>query len=265
VQIASSAAYGDLAVRGSLPAVLHAIDPWLLRPVLGGAGARAAAALHNRDTAEASALVAGLPDDAESADLRGRLLEWEGDRDGAIAAYVRAKDFTRAQGLIAAEGGHDIERALRDQQRLVAALSADPNASEVTGEAWWRLGQMQASAGYGDLAAQPYYWREAEKSYEHALELAPNEETYLLAAGYQSLANGDAAASLQFYRRAAEVVPNSVDAWVGLAWAAAVAHDCVAARSYLERALALHDPRLAKASDAFRNPIAGAALGRCVR
>ncbi|HTD36979.1 MAG TPA: hypothetical protein VK669_05670, partial [Candidatus Limnocylindrales bacterium] len=147
VQIASSAAYGDLAVRPSLPRMLHAIDPWLFRPLLGGPRARAAAALHNLDTAEARAIVAGLPDDAESADLRGRLAESEGDDQAAIDAYVRAKDFTRAERLIGG-GGQDIGRALRDQQRLVAALSEDPNASEVTGEGWWRLGQLQATAGY---------------------------------------------------------------------------------------------------------------------
>jgi tetratricopeptide (TPR) repeat protein len=266
VQIASSAAYGDLAVRPSLPAMLHDRDPWLLRPLMGGPRARAAAALHNLDTAEARALVAGLPDDAESADLRGRLAESEGDDRAAIDAYVRARDFTRAQGLIEGEIGSKIDRALRDQQRLVAALSADPNASEVTGEAWWRLGQMQATAGYRDLAAQSYYWHEAERSYEHALEIAPNEETYLLAAGYQSLANGDAAASLRFYRRAADVVPNSLDAYVGLAWAAAAANDCASARTSFEHALALHDPRLtAQTTGAFTNPAAGAALRRCVR
>jgi tetratricopeptide (TPR) repeat protein len=266
VQVASSAAYGDLAVRPSLPAMLHAMDSRLWRRLVGGPGARAAAALHNLDTAEARQLVAGLSDDAESADLRGRLAESEGDDNAAIDDYVKARDFTRAQRLISGEAPHDVGRALRDQKRLVAALRADPNASEVTGDAWWQLGQLQARAGYGDLAAQRYYWREAEASYERALELAPNEETYLLAAGYQSLANGDAAASLRFYRHAADVVPNSLDAYVGLAWASATANDCASARTYFARALSLHDPRLSAGSaGAFGNPVAGAALRRCMR
>ena len=84
------------------------------------------------------------------------------------------------------------------------------------------------------------YWRDAETSYERALALAPNEETYLLAAGFQSLANGDAAAAARFYTHAAEVVPNSADAYAGLAWTAAAAGDCAHAREHLAHARALY-------------------------
>jgi tetratricopeptide (TPR) repeat protein len=265
VQLASSAAYGDLAARPSLPAMLHDAAPRLLRPLLGGRLAQAKAALHDGDAAGAERLIAGLPDDAETADVRGRLAELRGDRDAALAAYVRAGDVVRAQRLIDAVAASDPLRAVAHQTRLIAVLRADPNAAEVLGEAWWRLGQLQAAAGYRDARRRPAYWHDAESSYERALELAPNEETYLLAAGYQSLANGDAAASQRFYTRAAEVVPDSADAYAGLAWTAAAAHDCSRARTNLARARALR-ARMSAAQavrDPVDDPLAGPALKRC--
>lgn len=267
VQLASTAAYGDLAVRPSFPAALHDRAPSLLRGLLGGARARAAAAIHDGDVTTAEQMVATLPDDPETADLRGRIAEARRDRDAAIAFYVRAGDVVRAQSLIDALAAADPARALADQERLVAALHDDQGAGEVTGQAWWRLGELQAAAGYRDGARRQTYWRAAETSYERALALAPNEETYLLAAGYQSLANGDAAASERFYKHAADVVPNSADAYAGLAWTAAARDDCTRARSALAKARALRGPQTTTTTPAPRDPtadpIAGPALKRC--
>jgi len=265
LQLASSAAYGDLAVRPSLPAALHDRVPNLLRPLLGDARAQAAAAIHNGDIASAQRLIATLPDDAQAADLRGRIAEATGNRDGAIAAYVRAGDVVRAQTLIDALARQDPARALADQERLVAALHDDQSAGEVTGQAWWRLGQLQAAAGYRDAARRRTYWQAAQTSYERALALAPNEETYLLAAGYQALANGDAAASERFYTHAADVVPNSADAYAGLAWTAAARNDCERARANLAKARALRAsvPATETPRDPTAEPLVGPALKRC--
>jgi tetratricopeptide (TPR) repeat protein len=260
IQLASSAAYGDLAPRISLPAFLHAHAPGLFRPLLGDTAAQAAAAIHNGDLSRADTLVASLPDDATSADLRGRLAEARGDSAAAIAAYVRAGDVVRAQTLIDTLAEREPATALRDEQALVTRLGDDPNAAEVTGQAWWRLGQLQALAGYRDPSHRTTYWREAERSYERALAFAPNEETYLLAAGYQSLANGDANAALRWYTHAAEVVPNSADAYAGLAWTAAARGDCTAARSALLRSRSL---RSTSTRDPIDDPLVGPALRRC--
>ena len=264
VQLASSAAYGDLAVRPSLPALLHASVPELFRPLIGGPEARAAAALHDGDVDEAARLVAGLPDDQEIADLRGQIAEARGDRDAAADEYVKAGDVQRAERLIDALVARDLPRALAYQERLVAGLQTDPNAAEVLGEAWWRLGQLQAGAGYRDPAKRAQYRRDAEASYERALELAPNEETYLLAEAYQTLADGDPQASLRYYRRAADVVPDSLDAWTGLAWAAAMSHDCAAARRYFTRVRDLAWKRPIDAPGPFHNALAGDTLRRCL-
>lgn len=265
VQLASSAAFGDLAVRPSLPAALHDHAPALLRPFLGGTRAQAAAALHDGDLTTAERLVAALPDDAAGADLRGRIAEARGDRDAAVTLYVQARDEVRAQALIDAIAEPDPARALGEQLRLVQVLERDPSASEVTGQAWWRLGQLQAAAGYREPAQRPALWRHAEASYERALQLAPNEETYLLAAGYQSLANGDLRAAERFYTHAAEVVPNSADAYAGIAWVTAAVHDCARARTALARARELR-ARGAAANpvrDPLDDPIAGPPLKRC--
>ncbi|MBV9440985.1 MAG: hypothetical protein JOZ24_13435 [Candidatus Eremiobacteraeota bacterium] len=260
VQLASSAAYGDLATRPSLPAALHGAAPLLLRPLLGDARAQAEAAFHEGRLDAAASLLATLPPDAESADLRGRIDEARGDGDGALAAFVRARDLVRAQALIDALARRDAPRALREQQRMVAALATDVAASESAGQAWWRLGELHALTGYREPAHRAAQWRAAEAAYEQALRLAPNEETYLLAAGYQSLANGDAAASERFYARAAEVVPNGAEAAAGLAWTAAARGDCARARALLARAR-----RLAPAAvrDPTNDPNVGDALRRC--
>lgn len=263
VQLASSAAYGDLAARVSLPALLHAAGPSLLRPLVGGTRARAAAALHNGDLAGAQTLLATLPDDAESADLRGELAQARGERDAAVVQYVRAGDVVRAQALIDGLAATDLPRALADQQRLVAALHDDPDAAEVAGEAWWRLGQLQAAMAARDPTQRAAGGRAAESSYEHALALAPNEETYLLAAGYQSMANGDTAASARWYARAADVVPNSADAYGGLAWTAALAGDCAHAKANLDRARALRAQQGSTVRDPTADPVGGPALSRC--
>jgi tetratricopeptide (TPR) repeat protein len=264
VQLASSAAYGDLAARPSLPAALHALAPGLLRPFLGNAQARAEAAVHDGDLPTAQRLAATLPDDPESTDIRGRIAEARGDRDAAIQLYVRAGDVVRAQALIDALATTQPDRALADQALLVAAHQDDANAGEVRGEAWWRLGQLQAAAGYRNAARRAAYWRQAEASYERALALGPNEETYLLAAGYQSLANGDIAAATRWYAHAADVVPNSADAYAGLAWTAAASHDCARARDALNRSRALRAATTtAVTRDPTDDPLVGPSLKRC--
>jgi tetratricopeptide (TPR) repeat protein len=264
VQLASSAAYGDLAVRPSLPAALHDHVPSLLRPFLGNAQARAEAAVHNGDLTDAERLAATLPNDANAADVRGRIAQARGDRDAAVQQYVHAGDVVRAQALIDALAKTQPDRALADQSLLVAAHENDANAGEVRGEAWWRLGQLQAAAGYRDPAHRTTYWRKAEASYERALTLAPNEETYLLAAGFQSLANDDITSASRWYAHAAEIVPNSADAYAGLAWTAAAAHDCPRAREALARARELRTTTTSTpAHDPTDAPLVGPALKRC--
>ncbi len=223
VQLASMALYGDLATSPSVPAAL----PMALGRRLGAPLARKrvpgvlriayARALLHRGDARAVALIATLPDDADAADVRAQLAERGGDTAGALALYARAGDFERAQRLIdaqAAAGNTAAAQAL--ELALVRQLSGNGEAT-VRARAWWRLGQITASLASLESAREIALEREALAYYDAALALAPNEETYLLAAGEEALDLGDRVAAARYYARALDAVPDSVDARTGLA------------------------------------------------
>jgi len=250
-QLAALSAYGDLATAHSLPRFVHGLHLSLPQAALGGARAQAAALLHGGDLAGAAQRIAALPDDdADARDLRGRLAQSRGDTPGAIAAYIDAHDGVRAQRLIDVLARRHAAAAVADEQRLVDTLGADPSATEITANAWWRLGQLRAQTGAGAAA---------ERAYARALELAPNEETYLLAIGYQELADHAAAPALQAYEHAVEAVPNSADAFGGIATAAAATGDCPRARTALAQFFALRT----RQPDPRNDVVVGRPLRRC--
>jgi len=228
VQFASMALYGDLAQPYAVPA--------LLAPTVGGLLARplhsphapvflrvayAQALVHRGDLAAAQEVVAQLPASSRVADLRGQLAEGGGDAAAAVEWYARARDFERAQRLIdlsAAAAG--VGGAEQLEARLVAALGDDADAG-VRARAFWRLGQLTQARAAAALTASPMPGRLALERralgwYDRALALAPNEETYLLAAGEQALTLGDKAAARGYYVRALDAVPNSAEARAGL-------------------------------------------------
>jgi hypothetical protein len=254
VQLASSAVYGDLAVRPSLPAALHA-DAAAMLPLIPGRHARAQALLHLGQLDAAQQLIATLPADPAAEDVRGRLADARGDHQAAATDFVRAGDAVRAQAIIDALEPTDLDAATRLEKHLASRLSRDAAAGEVTGQAYWRYGQL--------IAANPRTPGSlAEDMYERALTYAPNEETYLLAAGYQSLVIGKNRESFGFYTRAARVVPNSADAYAGLAWSSAALGDCGAALASLAKSRALRTVAIADPAD---DPRVGVALHRCVQ
>jgi tetratricopeptide (TPR) repeat protein len=225
VQAAAMALYGDLAHKPALPALLPpALGMALARP-LGSRrapallrAAYAQALLHRGARAAAAAIVADLPDGAAAADLRGQLAEVSGDPARALPYYVAARDFERAQQLIDvddANGGVSGDMAL--EQQLVLALSSDADAGG-RARALWRLGQLteEETRASASRAASMALSRRALGWYERALALAPNDETYLLAAGQQALTVGDKAAATRYYERALDAVPNSAAARNGL-------------------------------------------------
>ena len=220
----SMAFYGDLAQRPSVPALVPPAVGVALAGPLGAPympavlrTAYAAALLHRGDRA-AAAIIAGLPDNADTADLRGQVAELAGDPQAALAAYARAGDFERAQRLIdASANAGRIADAARLERVLVDALTGAGQVA-VRAVALWRLGQItQAqSQTLRDAARRIMLERASLGFYERALMLAPNEETYLLAAGEQALTLGNRAAAAGFYSRALAAVPDSADARAGL-------------------------------------------------
>ena len=223
IQSASMALYGDLARWPAVPALLPpALGEKLARPLRARwappalRAAYAQALLHRGNAGAASAIVATLPDLPAVADLRGQLAELVPDSPAALAAYVRAGDFERAQRLI------DIRVAAGDnvaaaglERELVDALSGTGRAP-VRARALWRLGQITQVRSTADPERRTALARESLGYYEQALTIAPNEETYLLAAGQQALTLGYKSAATRYYQRALEAVPDSADARAGL-------------------------------------------------
>lgn len=277
IQISSMAAYGDLAVPGSLPAYVHAHGVSNV-PVVGNLPIRAAALVHGGDVTAASTLLATLPDDAESEELRGRLAARTGRTDEALAHFIRAGDGARAQAMIDVldpsrdptipftERSARLLRSLAYQRRLVAVLAGDPQALDTGGQAWLRLGQLQRAVGATDPARRSSLYQEAQQSYLHAIASAPNDATYLLGAANQTLLNTvtlgtDPAPAEGWFRRVLEITPDSTDGYAGLAQTAAMRGDCSAARSWRERWRAL---RSAHDRDPADDPELGPPLRRCL-
>ncbi|MGD0475644.1 MAG: hypothetical protein ABSB70_20855 [Candidatus Velthaea sp.] len=223
VQVTSMAFYGDLARPPALPALVSpALGRQLARPLRSSQApallrvAYAQALLHRGDTAAAESIVARLPAEPGTADLRGQLAQARGDSAAALPFYVAARDYERAQGLIDSyESAGRYAQAGQLEVTLISALGADADAG-IRARALWRLGQITQEEATAAGSGADALARRALQLYEQALLLAPNEETYLLAAGQQALTLGDKAAAAAFYRRALAAVPNSADARAGL-------------------------------------------------
>jgi tetratricopeptide (TPR) repeat protein len=222
VQLESMALYGDLARPPAIPAIVPAdwgrlVAPAFRSPLVPAVvrAAFAQAVLHRGDAAGATAIVAGLPAGPQADDVRGQLAAVASRPAEAFAAFVRAGDFERAQALIDAR--NDPADAAGLERSLVAALDGPADVA-VRARALWRLGQLtqRESLTRRGLGRRAQLEREALDDYDRALALAPNEETYLLAAGQQALTVGDRSRALRYYERAQSAVPDSADARAGL-------------------------------------------------
>ncbi len=224
VQFAAMSVYGDLATRPSFPASLSPRLGLLLARPLGAPylpaflrSVDARALLHAGDVAAAASLVAGLPDGIETAELRGQLAQRAGRPAQALHEFITAGDFERAQRLIDERvAAGDAVQGAELERDLTGVLAGDARAT-VRARALWRWGQITQIEATGDPMHRTALQRASLDLYARALALAPNEETYLLAAGEQALTIGDKPLAAQYYARALEVVPASLDARIGLA------------------------------------------------
>ena len=271
VQLLNDGLYGSLAVPHSLPH--HIAGDWPFA-VLEQTGLDrfgpvrvmlARAAIVREEPARALALLAPLAATNDVADLRGHAALLSNDPVAALHDFAIAGDFIAASAAIETLGKTDPRAALgivRDFERQLATRASDP---EIGAEVAWREGAIAAAAGarYPDEAVA--YDREAFAAFGRALERAPNEEKYLLNYAFAALKLGDAATARKTYERAAEVVPDSVDGFVGVAVAAAVQKDCDAARMAFARAktYAAAQHRVADAVAAGYAPATSDALARC--
>ncbi|HEV8023242.1 MAG TPA: hypothetical protein VGP41_18365 [Candidatus Lustribacter sp.] len=270
-QLIADGLYGARALAPSVPSALSGDWPFEVAartgldrlPLVRRELARGA--IVRGEGARATALLAPLSGSPEVVDLRGRAAMLENDPATALRDFAAAGDFIAAQAAIDALGTRDPRAALalvRDFERRLAATDSAP---EIAAEVEFREGEIAAAAAarYPDEAAP--YQRAAVDAFARALARAPNDEKYLLNYAFAALRNGDAEVARRTYERAAQVVPDSVDAFVGVAVTAADLGDCAAARAALARAraFATEQHRAADAAAAGYGPDVRAALARC--
>ncbi len=244
-QAASVALFGPLARTPSFPLAVAASWPFALASATGAERvgavrvALARAALVRGETDRAAALLAPLPLRGDVADMRGRIALAAGRHAEAVADFGAAGDVVRALAAIDAVAAndpvaaYDLAGAFADD----AARRGEP--APVQGEASWRAGELAATAALARPADALRYNRIARDRYRAAVRADPTQEAYWLANGMAALVLGDANGSRDAYARAAVVVPESIDAYVGLAVSEARRGDCAASRAALDRARAL--------------------------
>lgn len=270
-QVLADGLFGSLAAPHSLPHRLA--GDWAFDAVAATGLDRlvpvrlmlARAAIVRAEPQRAVALLAPLAPGPDVADLRGRAALAAGDTPGALRDFAAAGDFVAATPAIDALAEDDPRAALAVVRDFERRLDARTLAPEIAAEAAWREGTLAASAAERDPAGAAPLYREALDAFARALAQAPNEEKYLLNYAFAALRSGATAGAYRTYVRATEVVPDSLDAYVGAAVSAAALDDCAGARAAMARARILADEQRRAADPAAAGFASGAieALARC--
>jgi tetratricopeptide (TPR) repeat protein len=272
VQLFSDGVFGSLAESPSLPRALASTWPFAFAHATGlerFAAVRLAlarGALLRNDTATAATLVAPLGDRPDAVEVRARVALARGEANVALRDFVAVGDFSGARATIDALALHDPVAALAVIRDFDARLQRTGDAPEDTAEVEWREGQIAAAAALAVPAHAPAYRAVALDAYRRALVRAPNEEKYLLNYAFEALRAGEPREARSTYVRATHVVPDSVDAFLGVAVSAAVTGDCATARDANARAQAFaqRQHRAADPAAAGYAPAVRAAYARCM-
>ncbi len=199
-------------------------------------------ALADGDLALAQQHVAALAPSADKTEMIGLIAERRGDEDAAVRAFLEAGDAADLERHIArVQRSGDVAAALRLQTMTIERLRTDRTQTNALPEAYYRLGLLEQAFAY-TLPIERRQ-RDQERSlaaYESAVALAPLAERYLVAAGNQALNLGDLRKAREFFRRAADVDPTSVDAVVGFGDLAYRSGKSEEARIYLRKAQAMN-------------------------
>jgi tetratricopeptide (TPR) repeat protein len=270
-QLLGDGLYGSLAEPHTLPH--HLAGDWPFA-VLERTGldriapiriALARAAIVRNEPARAVAFLATLPESPDVDDLRGRAALAAGDMPAALRNFEAAGDFVTATAAIDALATADPRAALAVVRAFIVRLDARRSMPEIAAEAMFREGTIAAMAGERYPIEADAFYRESAAAFASALARAPNEEKYLLNDAFAALRIGKPAEAHGAYVRAAQVVPDSVDAFVGVAASSAVLGNCAGATAAFARArmLAPQQHRAADAAAAGYAPAVLAALARC--
>jgi tetratricopeptide (TPR) repeat protein len=241
-QLSADGLYGTVALPRSVPHALAGDWPFELAARTGLDRIPAVrlelarGAILRNEPARATALLANLAASSDVVDLRGRVALLTNDTQTALRDFAASGDFIAAQAAIDALGTQDPRAALalvRDFEQRLAQNDLDP---EIGAEVDFREGEIATSAYWRYPAQADYYARVSLDAFARALERAPNEEKYLLNYAGAAMRTGDIEAAKRTFLRAAEVVPDSVDAFTGIASSSAALGECPAARSAFAQA-----------------------------
>ena len=164
-------------------------------------------------------------------------------------------------------------RAIRGRRWRSCAISSSgwrktDRARKSAAEVEWREGGIAALAAARYPAQAEAYQRVSLDAFARALERAPNEEKYLLNYAGAAIRTGNIEASLRTFERAAQVVPDSVDAFAGVACAAADARRLRWRRARARARATASQPQQHRTVDVAGHgyaPDVRAALARCER
>ena len=270
-QLMGDGLYGTLATTHALPHMIAGDWPFALAERSGLDRiaplrlALARAAIVRGEPDRAVALLATLPESGDVDDVRGRAALAVNDMPLALRSFEAAGDFVTATAAIDALAATDPRAALNVVRAFIVRLDARRSMPEIAAEATFREGTIAAIAGERYPSEADAFYRESAAAFDSALARAPNEEKYLLNAAFAELRIGHAGNARRAYARAAQVVPDSVDAFVGVAASSAATGDCPSARTAMTRArsLAPQQHRVADpVADGYAAPVLGA-LARC--
>lgn len=186
----------------------------------------AADALAHHDLDRAQHFAQRLRPSPRRDDLLGRIAQERGDMRGASEYYFAAPDVDRMQSAVMelaktdAPGAYALE--LRFGQRL-ASLQTHPDA---VAESFYVAGNLAQWLGRGDASLAHY---------ERALELAPLDMKYTIAAATEAYVTKKNADAARLYQRGLSVNPACGDCFGGLGMLALRAGNRNLAMQYLQR------------------------------
>jgi tetratricopeptide (TPR) repeat protein len=187
--------------------------------------------------------VARLPASRDRAELSGALAEHRGDPAAALRDFLEAGDLDgiehRVEALAASGRG---DEALALQRSAIARATGDPAQTGNVPEAYYRLGLLEQRLAYQiqDPGARTGPQQQSLADYRKAVELAPLEERYLIAAGNEEINVGDLDAASTFFQRARDSDPSSADALTGFGDIALRRGDTAEAKTFLAQARRLN-------------------------
>ena len=248
IQVASDGLAKSVAVPGSLPS--HAspafglrVYEWLdgVAPAPYVEASLARAALERGDISAAQHYAIRLPASPARNELLAQVARAQGQRLLAYEYFFAAPDVDEVQAEIFALSATDPVRAYDNEvgfrNRLIA-LTTHPDA---VADAYWLAGKIAVRVVWTQRYPRAFWQQRALDNFETAVQLAPLNTKYILAAANQALVMYHLAEASRLYHRGVDVDPGNANAIAGVGIVTLRRGDRADALRYERRAQAI-DP-----------------------